>query len=32
MALADVGAEMSIIYGYPTKFHGDEVVIGGFGA
>ena len=31
MALVDTGAETSIIYGDPTKFNGDRVMIGGFG-
>ena len=31
MALVDTGAEPSIIYGDPTKFSGDRVMIGGFG-
>lgn len=31
MALVDTGAETSIIYGDPTKFNGDRVMICGFG-
>ena len=31
MALVDTGAETSIIYGDPNKFHGNRVMIGGFG-
>ena len=31
MALVDKGMETSIIYGYPTTFQGNKVMIGGFG-
>lgn len=31
MALVGMGTETSIIYGDPTTFHGDRVMIGGFG-
>ena len=31
MALVDTGAETSIIYGDPTKFKGNRVIIGSFG-
>ena len=31
MALVDTGAETSLIYGDPTEFNGDRVLIGGFG-
>ena len=30
MALVDMGMETSIIYGYPTTFQGNKVMIGGF--
>ena len=31
MALVDTGAETSIIYGDPTKYNGDRVMIDDFG-
>jgi len=31
MVLIDTGAETSIIYGDPTKFQGDRVMVSGFG-
>lgn len=30
MVLIDTGAETSIIYGDPTKFQGDRVMVSGF--
>ena len=31
MALVDTGVETSVIYGNPTKFNGDRVMISEFG-
>jgi len=30
MALVDTGMETSVVYGDPTKFQGERIMIGGF--